>query len=217
MTSQTPLNSVQHPVYTIGHSNHSLGEFLALLRKHGVDEVVDVRSAPSSRYTPQFNYDALNGALEEAGIGYVFMGGELGGRPADRSCYDVDGRVSYDRLANTDLFDDGIRRIVWAADQRRVAVMCSEKEPLDCHRTLLIAKVLQERGIDVEHILADGRLENQSAAMDRLMDIFKLPHYGDLFRTRDDVIADALTLQEGKVAYSVQGPPSAREDRGNTH
>ena len=217
MTSQTPLNSVRNPVYTIGHSNHSLGEFLALLRKHRVDEVVDVRSSPSSRYTPQFNYDALNGALEEAGIGYVFMGGELGGRPVDRSCYDVDGRVSYDRLANTDLFDDGIRRIVWAADQRRVAVMCSEKEPLDCHRTLLIAKVLEERGIDVEHILADGSLENHSAAMDRLMDIFKLPHHGDLFRTRDDVIADALTLQEGKVAYSVQGPPSAREDRGNMH
>ena len=217
MTSQTPLNSVQHPVYTIGHSNHSFGEFLALLRNHRVDEVVDVRSSPSSRYTPQFNYDLLSGALEEAGIGYVFMGGELGGRPVDRSCYDVDGRVSYDRLADTDLFDDGIRRIVWAADQRRVAVMCSEKEPLDCHRTLLIAKVLEERGIDVEHILADGSLEDHSATMDRLMDIFKLPHHGDLFRSRDDVIADALTLQEGKVAYSVQGPPRGREDRENVH
>ena len=88
------MGATQHPVFTIGHSNHPPEAFLVLLQEHGVDEVVDVRSSPSSRYTAHFNYDVLDRALEKAGIGYVFMGGELGGRPADRSCYDSDGRVS---------------------------------------------------------------------------------------------------------------------------
>ena len=179
-----------------------------MLRKHSADEVMDVRSSPSSRYSPHFNYEILSASLEEAGIGYVFLGGELGGRPVDRSCYDEQGRVMYDRLANSDMFDDGIRRVVRAADQRRVAVMCSEKEPLDCHRTLLIAKALEERGVAVEHILADGSVEGNDAAMNRLMDIFKLPHNGDLFRSRNEVIADALTRRAKKVAYVAEGPPA---------
>ncbi|MCY4529586.1 MAG: DUF488 domain-containing protein [Chloroflexi bacterium] len=179
-----------------------------MLRKHCIDEVMDVRSSPSSRYSPHFNYAILNAALEEAGIGYVFLGGELGGRPVDRSCYDEQGRVRYDRLANSDLFEDGIRRVVRAADERRVAVMCSEKEPLDCHRALLIAKVLEERGVTVEHILADGSVEGHDVTMNRLMDIFKLPHNGDLFRSRNEVIADALARRAKKVAYIAEGPPA---------
>ncbi len=207
------MNSTQPQVFTIGHSNHAPEAFLALLRRHCVDEVVDVRSSPSSRYTPQFNHDILDRALDEAGIGYAFLGGELGGRPMDRSCYDLDGRVNYDRLANTDSFDDGIKQIVRMADQGRVAVMCSEKEPLDCHRTLLIAKVLEERGLAVEHILASGSVEKHDATMNRLMDIFKLPHNGDMLRSRKEVIADALTRRAKKVAHVAQESPS--DDRRN--
>ena len=188
-------------MFTIGHSNHSSGEFLALLEKHGVDEVVDVRSSPSSRYTSHFNYDVLDRALEKSGVGYAFMGGELGGRPTDRSFYDSDGRVLYDRMADTDPFDYGIRRLIRDADEHRIALMCSEKEPLDCHRTLLVARALTERGVAVEHILADGSVEDHDEAMNRLMDIFKLPHNGDMFRSRDEVIADALARQAKKVAY----------------
>ena len=195
------VGATQYPVLTVGHSNHSVAAFLALLREHGVDEVADVRSAPYSRYTPQFNHDALSAALEEAGIGYVYLGRELGGRPADRSCYDADGRIQYDRLSGTDLFGDGIRRIMHSADERRVALMCAEKEPLECHRTLLVARALAERGVAVAHILADGSLEDHAAAMDRLLDKFKLPHNGDLFRSRDEAIADALTRQAKRVAY----------------
>ena len=206
------MNTPQHPVVTIGHSNHSPEAFVDLLLLHGVEELVDVRSAPYSRYTPQFNQRPLIGLLEgagEAGIEYTFLGAELGGRPADRSCYDADGRVLYERLANTDAFDDGIRRVMRAADERRVALMCSEKEPLDCHRALLIARTLTERGAAVEHILADGSLENHEEAIDRLIDVFKLPPHGDMFRSRDDVIADALFRQAKKVAYVGDKPPAA--------
>ena len=195
------MNATQYPVYTIGHSNHSSEAFLALLRKHGVDEVVDVRSSPASRYYPQFNHGVLSDALERAGIDYVFLGGELGGRPADRSCYDEEGRVSYARLADTDLFDDGIGRVVRAADERRVAVMCSEKDPQDCHRALLIAGALEERCVAVEHILADGSVEKHDETLNRLLDRFKLPRNGDMFRSRDEVVAEALVRQAKRVAF----------------
>jgi uncharacterized protein (DUF488 family) len=181
-----------------------------LLLRHGIDDVLDVRSSPYSRYAPQFNQSVLDGMLcgvGEVGIGYVFLGGELGGRPADRSCYDADGRIRYDRLANTDLFDDGIRRIMRGADERRVALMCTEKDPLDCHRALLVARTLVERGVAVEHILADGSLESHDAAMNRLMDGFKLPRDGDLFRSRHEVISDALNRQARRVAHIGEKPP----------
>ncbi len=209
------MGATQYPVFTVGHSNHSPETFIKLLLQHGVDGVADVRSSPYSRYASHFNQDVLNGMLDEvgeAGIDYVFMGGELGGRPADRSCYDADGRVRYDRLASTDLFDDGIRRIMRDADERRIALMCTEKEPLDCHRTLLVARTLAEHGVAVEHILADGSLENHADAMDRLMDIFKLPRHGDLFRSRDEVVADALTRQSKKMAYAGEKRLPAGDD-----
>ena len=198
----------QFPVFTVGHSNHSPEEFIKLLRRHNVEEVADMRSSPYSRYTPHFNHESLNGILENVGIGYTFMGEELGGRPTDRSCYDADGRVRYDRVADTDPFDDGIRRIIRGTDERRIALMCTEKEPLECHRTLLISKTLTKRGVAVAHILADGNLENHEATMDRLMGILKLPHNGDMFRSRSDVIADALNLQAQKVAYVAKRLPA---------
>ena len=201
------MNYTQYPVFTIGHSNHSLEAFLDLLRKHCVDEVVDARSSPASRHYPHFNHGVLSDTLERAGIGYVFLGGELGGRPADRSCYDEDGRVNYGRLADTDLFDDGIGRVVRAADERRVAVMCSEKEPLDCHRALLLAGQLEERGAAVEHILADGSAEKHEDTLNRLIDTFKLPRNGDMFRTRDEVIAEALARRARKVAFVAEASP----------
>ena len=195
------MGATAHPVFTIGHSNHTLDAFLALLRMNGVEEVADVRSSPHSRYNPHFNRKLLARALDDAGIGYLFLGGELGGRPADRSCYDADGRVDYERVSQTDAFGDGIGRVLRHADERRIALMCAEKEPLDCHRTLLVARALVERGVSVGHILADGSLEAHAATLDRLLAAFKLSPHGDMLRSRDEVIAEALTRQAKRVAY----------------
>ena len=202
------MSSTQYPVFTVGHSNHAPETFITLLLSHRTNRVADVRSSPYSRYTPHFNHGPLIEMLEDHGIGYAFLGGELGGRPADRSCYDADGRVQYDQVAKTDPFDDGIKRIINGADDCRIALMCTEKEPLECHRTLLVSRTLAERGVAIEHILADGGLENHAAAMDRLMDMFKLPRHGDMFRSRTEMIADALTRQARKVAYVVERAPT---------
>ena len=191
-------SATEFPVLTIGHSNHSLSDFTALLQAHNVTTVADVRTSPHSRYTPHFNHAALRDSLETVGIDYAFLGGELGGRPADRSCYDKAGRVLYERVAETDAFDDGIRAVMHLAEQGCVALMCSEKEPLDCHRTLLVA---------VRHILADGGIEDHDATLDRLVEedrregSLDLYPSGDMFRSRADVVADALGRRAGRVAY----------------
>ncbi len=195
------MSGVQYPVFTVGHSNHPLEVFLALLQQHDVEEVADVRSSPYSRYVPHFNKNVLEGTLQQAGIAYVYLGWELGGRPADPSCYDGNGQVMYDRVADTDLFNDALDLVKRTDNDHRIALMCAEKEPLECHRTLLVARALAAGGVYVEHILADGGLENYNAAIDRLLYAFKLPLNGDMFRTRDDVVAEALTLQAKKVAY----------------
>ncbi len=196
------MNTAHQQIFTVGHSNHSVEEFIALLEGHRVDVVVDVRSAPYSRYTPQFNHTLLAGVLAEAGIEYSFLGGELGGRPVDRSCYDADGRVNYERIAESEQFDDGMRRLLFTADENRVAVMCSEKEPLDCHRTLLIARALVERGFSVQHILADGSMEPHDDTINRLLDTFKLPKNGDMISTRQDFISEAVSRQAKRVAFA---------------
>jgi len=149
-----------HPLFTLGHSTHSIGRVIALLQQHGVTAVCDVRSRPYSRWNPQFNREAFRDSLAEAGIAYVFLGKELGGRPEDPECY-VEGRVHYERVARTELFSEGMRRLENEAGKNRVALVCAEKDPAHCHRALLVGREAQRRGWTVHHILAEGDLAPQ--------------------------------------------------------
>ena len=149
-------------VYSIGHSNQSLESFIGLLKRHGIDVVVDTRSYPVSRYAPQFNRSALEQCLPRHDIGYRFLGVELGGRPQQPDYYDDQGHVLYSRVAEADFFRKGIALIERGVDRRRIALMCSEENPTDCHRRLLIGRVLAGRGITMVHIRADGRLEPEA-------------------------------------------------------
>ena len=187
-------------VLTIGHSTHALDAFIALLCRHDVTAVADVRSAPYSRFNPQFSREPFAEALEAEGIRYVFLGDALGGRSDDPACYE-DGRIRYDRVAATKSFRSGLARVVQGTARYRIALMCAEKEPLHCHRTLLVARALDAQGADVAHIHADGRLEPHGEAMDRLLDIHKLPREGDLSGTREELIDTAIAQQAQRVAH----------------
>ena len=193
------MNEASGTVLTIGHSTHALEAFVALLQRHQVTAVADVRSAPYSRFNPQFNRDSFADALDAQGIRYVYLGDSLGGRSGDPACYE-DGRIRYDRVATTESFKRGLARVVHGAAKHRIALMCAEKEPLDCHRTLLVARALDERGVDVAHIHAGGGLERHREAMDRLLGILNLPR-DDLYRTREELIATAVSRQAERVAY----------------
>ncbi|MFG2170003.1 DUF488 family protein [Streptomyces niveus] len=186
-------------VFTVGHSTHSSSGFLGLLQKHGITAVADVRSAPVSRFAPQFNRYAVERTLSEADIKYVFLGKELGARAEDLTCY-VDGRVRYDLLARTSNFASGIKRLRNGSQSELIAIMCTEQEPLECHRCVLVARVLQGDGIAVEHIHGDGHIEDHDSAMRRLMANFGLEQE-DLFRTSAERLQDALDRQEQRIAY----------------
>lgn len=143
-------------IWTVGHSRHQLPALLAVLRGPGIELVADIRSRPFSRYNPQFNRERFGAALSEAGLGYLFLGAELGGRPPEPEFYDGDGHVRYGALASTERFTAGLRRLLAESDRQRVVMLCSEEDPRRCHRRLLVGRVLTGRGIPVRHIRGDG-------------------------------------------------------------
>lgn len=189
-------------LYTVGHSNHPPEHFLELLARHQITALGDVRSRPYSRMNPQFNRENLKRLLAGREILYVFLGRELGARSEDPACYSG-GKVQYDRLARTELFRQGIDRVCEGLKTHRLALMCAEKDPLDCHRTILVARELALRGVAVRHILEDGRLETHEEALARLREKLKLPEC-DLFRTPEEVIEEAYQKQGVRIAYEYE-------------
>jgi uncharacterized protein (DUF488 family) len=186
-------------VFTIGHSTHSQERFIALLHQHGITALCDVRSKPYSRVNPQFNREELKRSLRACGIAYVFLGKELGARSEDPACCEQ-GKVQYDRLAHTDLFRHGLERVQEGMKKYRLALMCAEKEPLECHRTILVARHLAAVGLDVRHIHADGRVESHADALSRLTRMLNLPEY-DMFHSRDELLAESYRRQEERIAH----------------
>lgn len=200
MLTHTPDGQLRNVVLTIGHSTHAIDTFVELLFRHSVTAVCDVRSTPFSRMNPQFNRDSLQGSLETRGIAYVFLGQELGARSQDPACY-VDGRVEYDRLACTDLFQAGLRRVQDGMKRYRIALMCAERDPLQCHRAILVARHLDAGGVAVQHITSDGNLESHPDVIRRLVRQLGLPEH-DLFRSDGELIADAYRIQGERIAYA---------------
>ena len=195
-----PVSKLKRRVFTIGHSNHEFAKLLRLLRQHGVTAVADVRSAPYSRRYPQFSREPLEKALAEAGITYVFLGKELGARSDDPRCYE-NGSVKYDRLARTELFRSGLDRVERGIATHTISLLCAEKEPLDCHRTILVSRHLEARGVTVVHILEDGRLEPHAQTVARLLASLQEPE-ADLFRSREEILSEAYEKWGDRIAYT---------------
>lgn len=156
----TPVTTI----LTIGHSNHPIAAFIALLQAHGVELLADIRSQPASRFSPQFGRAALERSLAEAGIAYRWFGEGLGGRPRDPVLYRPDGHPDYARMAASPRFAAALDELLAAASVARAAIMCAERDPQKCHRNQLVTPALLARGVAVRHILSDGRLLPAEAA-----------------------------------------------------
>jgi uncharacterized protein (DUF488 family) len=146
----------ERTIWTVGHSTHELPVLLSVLRGQEIEVVADIRSQPFSRRNPQFNRERLRAALVDAGLKYVFLGTELGGRPPEPEFYDRAGHVLYGAVARTERFASGLQRLIEGTGDYRVTILCSEENPARCHRRLLVGRVLVGRGIDVVHIRGDG-------------------------------------------------------------
>jgi len=191
-------------IYTIGHSDHSIERFIVLLKQHVITAVADVRSAPYSRFHPQFNKDTLATSLKKEKIAYIFLGKELGAR-TDDSAYYENGQVDFKQLANRAEFKSGLERILKGSEKYRIALMCAEKEPLDCHRTILICHNLKHFGIGIKHILSDGSLEDHQDAESRLLKLADCERsLFDQNVSDDERLEQAYKKRAGEIAYKAE-------------
>lgn len=156
-------------IYSIGHGNKDIEDFIAELKSFDIEYLLDIRSKPFSKWNPQFNQSALELELKKHEIIYVFVGDTLGGLPEDRSCYDYNGKVVYDLIKEKDFFKEGLNRLTTANDKKiRLAIMCSESKPEECHRSKLIGQELLKKEISLKHIVSTSRVKSQQAVMNEL-------------------------------------------------
>ena len=193
-------------IFTIGHSDHDIQRFMELLVGQGISAVADVRSVPYSKFTPQFNRDQLSAALGAADIRHIFLGNELGARRVEPECY-VDGKARYELIARVPRFKEGLCRLQEGMRRYRVALMCAEKDPVTCHRAILICRHLRPLGMTISHILDDGRVESQAEMEERLLKLTGVEGE-DLFSGRAEAIERAYDIQGERIAYSSNGPTS---------
>lgn len=201
---------IMETLYTIGHSNYEIEKFIELLKFNDINVVVDVRSVPYSQYTIQFNRELLSTALKENGIAYVFMGKEFGARREDRTLYDEDGKLNFKKTMHSELFQSGVKRIQHGLEKGyRIAFMCAEKIPHECHRCIMVGKAFHDLGYDVKNITEDGSIISQEDIGKILLEMFFPDRNQITIFTMDedksdaDYIEEAYQMREKQIAYNI--------------
>ena len=197
-------------LYTVGHSCHTQEEFLLLLQENDVNCIVDVRSVPASKYAPQFNQDALESFLRHHGMTYYFFGHEFGARRMDS--FNNDGQVDFEKAIQTPMFQQGVERLMSLLPNHHVALMCSEANPLECHRFALVARYFHEQGIEVLHILKDASTVCHASLEQEMVKQYltarkpQLAEVDELFGTytSEDQLCDAYRLKNKEIGYRVK-------------
>jgi uncharacterized protein (DUF488 family) len=189
-------------ILTIGHSTQSYEAFRDLVLSYDVTAIADVRSSPFSRHTPQFNQAELKNRLSEDGIAYVFLGDTLGGRPT-KSTLLTNGVADYGRMAAEAEFAAGLERVISGSQKFRIAMMCAERDPLDCHRCLLVGRALHQKQFEVSHILGDGNKIGHLNIEAKLISLAKQnPSQTDMFASEIELLNTAYQLHSRRVAYA---------------
>ena len=189
-----------NPIFTIGHSTHTIEYFIDLLKRNSINVVADVRSTPFSRMNPDFDQNALTNHLKKHGINYVFLGRELGARPQDACCYTSEARVDYDKLAVTSLFQAGLERVIEGARNHHIALMCAERAPLDCHRSILISRYLADKKIEINHITPEGNAVSHNDLQAQLVSHYFPEGMADLL-SASEKIAEAYRIHGRLIAF----------------
>lgn len=187
-------------LFTIGYSPYSVSDFIGVLRKHRINAVADVRSSPYSNTSPDFSLAPLKQHLRGARIRYVFLGDELGARRIEPECY-CDGKARYEKIRQLPLFREGIDRLNRGMREFRIALLCAEKDPITCHRTILVCREFRGQQVLIRHVLADGSAEEQSDTEERLLKLTGLSEE-QLFDGKEVLIDTAYDIQADRIAYS---------------
>lgn len=194
--------SENNELFTVGYSPYERESFLSVLKKYKITAVADVRSLPFSQFKPEFNRDQLSEFLKKNEIVYVFLGDVCGAKIEDKSCQ-VDGRIDYTLVAKKHKFSECLKRIINGMNKFRIALMCSEKDPIMCHRTILICRNLISYNVSVKHLLSDGTIEDHKDSEQRLLKLFNLNH-PELFRSEKERLNEAYLRQGRKIAFEAR-------------
>lgn len=195
----SPSQAMRPSLFTIGHSDHDITRLLELLHEYQIDAVADVRSQPYSRHHPQFNRETLIDALKTIDARYVFLGRELGARRSEPESY-RDNRARYDLIRHLPAFREGLARIQKGIETNRIALLCAEKDPVTCHRAILVCRELRSLPVDILHIRENGLCETTASIETRLLNHWGLDHL-DLFTGRSELIEVAYDKQAERIAY----------------
>ena len=198
-------------IFTIGHSNHPIVKFITLLKQHDIGQVVDVRSEPYSRYSSHFNKAELEHHLIAENIHYSFLGAELGARPLSSRYYDGN-KVNFDKLVKGEKFQRGIRWLLEHISNERIALMCAEKDPLDCHRMIILSCYLKNHQVNIGHIHEDGIVEEHHQAELRLVRYLKIePTLFEPDMTEEELIERAYQKQQDTISFSIEATHKTHE------
>ena len=189
-------------LFTVGHSTHEIQDFIGLLEKYSIKILCDVRSQPYSKYSSQFNKEFIELHLKNRGISYLFLGRELGGRSEDPAYY-IDGKLEYGFLSNNPLFQEGLNKLMETKRKCNLAIMCSEADPLICHRTILVCRELcRTKGVsenDIYHILPNATFQTHKQIEQALLERLKISP--DMLRSEEECLSEAYSRQAHKIAY----------------
>ena len=187
--------------FTIGHSNHSIKDFVTIVKNNHINCIIDVRSSPYSAYSSQFNREYLNEYLKRESIRYIFMGDSLGARYENKNLLFSNGKVDFSKVRLTQEFINGIKRVIDGLQKGfRIALMCSEKNPFDCHRFVLVSKGLQDEGIEIQHILPE-RIVSNIELEDMLFEKYKISKC-DLFHTEKENLELVYKKRNADIGYN---------------
>jgi uncharacterized protein (DUF488 family) len=190
-------------LYTIGYTAFdNIETFIRTLKINNIEAIADVRSIPKSNYRPEFSKDYLQKLLKDNDIKYVFLGDNCGARINDPACY-VNGQVSYDRIKETTFFKQGLERILNGLNKYTISLLCAEKDPIFCHRDILVCRNLKPYGVNIQHIISEEIIELNLRTENRLLKHLKL-NADDFFMSYEDRLNLAYDKQGNKIAFNLQ-------------
>ncbi len=200
-------------LFTIGHTNHTHEEFIRLLKQYNINYLLDVRSTPYSKFTDQFNREVICKVLMDNGISYNYMGKYFGARQEDRSLYTPEGYLDFEKMRASERFKIGLQNVKKGLNSgNNIALMCTEKDPFDCHRTIMVSRGFELEGIAVSHIHSDGHLESQEEINRRLIKNLEKAEKVDIHQTslfepqksEDEWLEEAYRLRNKEIGYHIQ-------------
>lgn len=199
-------------LYTIGHSLHSIDQFIELLNSHDINCIVDVRSTPYSKFSPQFNINEFKKFLNINRKYYIFMGEEFGARRSESSLYDINGLLDFEKVIKSTFFQAGIKRVKSGLNKGyKIAFMCTEKDPLDCHRSILVGRAFHDEKFEVLNIHEDGSVENQNDLEERLLNLyFPERNQTNIFdilegeKSKEELVIEAYRLRNKDIGYKIE-------------